>query len=177
MSVACLVLVVLLALCPSPAWAVPGPMSPADLVAASDLVALIRVLSVTCLEVWRHGGTGEELASFEARLGVLRVTKGQARRYQTVRLAWEEVSSQTLGNWCVRYYPGEELWTHLKIQEHDGAYKSTWWNARGEQIRPPDRTTLPWGRGRTSSASFRAQLPFRIVECIKSLRGRLHSAQ
>jgi len=103
MSVACLILVVLLALCPSPAWAVPAPMSPADLLAASDLVALIRVLSVTCLEVWRHGGTGEELASFEARLGVLRVTKGQARRYRTVRLTWEEVSSQTLGNWCVRY--------------------------------------------------------------------------
>ncbi len=42
---------ILLLLGASPALALPAPMSDADLLAKSDLVALVRVLSVTCLSV------------------------------------------------------------------------------------------------------------------------------
>src|SRR4051812_6706114 len=50
---------------PAPAWAVPAPMSPDDLMAASDLVALVRVLAVTCVGVFKDGHTGENLPSYQ----------------------------------------------------------------------------------------------------------------
>lgn len=62
----CLLLLGVLLFSPAPAWAIPAPMSPHDLMAASDLVALVRVLAVTCVGVFKDGHTGENLPSYQA---------------------------------------------------------------------------------------------------------------
>ena len=45
----------------APASALPGPMSDADLLAKSDLVALVRMLSVTCTAISHDAFTGQDI--------------------------------------------------------------------------------------------------------------------
>ena len=72
----CLIAVVLLA--PVRGWAVPAPMTRDELERSSDLVALVRVLAVTCVAVSKDDRTGESLPSYEAELRLIRVGKGAA---------------------------------------------------------------------------------------------------
>jgi hypothetical protein len=70
----CLILSALsvaLALATGPARALPAPMSDQDLLEKSDLVALVRVLNVTCTSLTKDQATGEELPSYLATLQVL----------------------------------------------------------------------------------------------------------
>jgi hypothetical protein len=62
----------------APALALPAPMSDRDLMDTSDLVALVRVLSVTCTTVTKDEQTGEELPGYLAKLKLLEVKKGGA---------------------------------------------------------------------------------------------------
>jgi hypothetical protein len=62
----------------APALALPAPMSDQDLMDTSDLVALVRVLSVTCTTVTKDEQTGEELPGYLAKLKLLEVKKGDA---------------------------------------------------------------------------------------------------
>jgi hypothetical protein len=160
-----------LVFCPTAAWAVPAPLSPAELIAASDLVALVRVLAVTCIGVWRYGETGEDLGSYRARLLILQVTKGPVRKGASVSVTWKEIPRGFLGPWVVRYFPGEELWTHLQYNRDGPGYVSTWWNARGEQVRPPDTTLLPGTPGQVIRA--RGWLRFALPRVFVSCMGRL----
>src|SRR6516164_8605717 len=74
--------ILLVVLCPDPAWAIPAPMSPELLFSASDVVALVRVLSVTCVALGERNG--EVLRDCYARLGLLQVRKGKYRKFDTL---------------------------------------------------------------------------------------------
>lgn len=47
-----------------PALALPAPMSKSDLLSKSDLVALVRILAVTCTSVTKDERTGEDLPNY-----------------------------------------------------------------------------------------------------------------
>jgi hypothetical protein len=42
-----------------------------------------------------------------------------------------------------RLLPGEEVLTHLAKRSGGVAYASTWWNAKGEDLKKPESTQLP----------------------------------
>ena len=55
------------------ARALPAPMSEQELMEKSDLVALVRVMSVTCTSLTKDAATGEDLPGYIAQLKVLEV--------------------------------------------------------------------------------------------------------
>jgi hypothetical protein len=132
----------LLILClATPASAVPAPMSDADLLAKSDLVALVRVLSVTCVSVSKDERTGEPLRNYSANVELLEVIKGDEPKGTDVDITFHDLPKQIVGPWSVFYYPGEIVWTHL-VKDGD-AYTTTWWNGRGEEVHKAIITDLP----------------------------------
>jgi hypothetical protein len=142
----CLILSALsvaLALATGPARALPAPMSDQDLMEKSDLVALVRVLNVTCTSLTKDQATGEELPSYLATLQVLEVKKGDAKRGDEVIVTWRAVPKSIVGPWTVYYYPGEEVVTHLTKRSGGASYASTWWNAKGDDVKAPDTRDLP----------------------------------
>jgi hypothetical protein len=125
----------------SPALAVPPPMSDADLLAKNDLVALVRVLSVTCTSVTKDERTGEPLRNYSANVELLEVIKGDEPKGTDVNITFHDLPKHIVGPWSVFYYPGEMVWTHL-VKEGD-AYTTTWWNGRGEEVHKAIITDLP----------------------------------
>jgi hypothetical protein len=73
----------------------------------SDLVALVRVLSVTCMSLTKDAATGEELPGYLAQLKVLDVKKGEVKSGAEVLVTWRAVPKSIGGPWMVDYYPGE----------------------------------------------------------------------
>jgi hypothetical protein len=71
-----------------PALALPAPMSEQELMDKSDLVALVRVLAVTCTSVTQDPNTGEDLPGYLAQLKVLEVKKGDAKPGEEVLVTW-----------------------------------------------------------------------------------------
>ena len=132
-----------LALIAPPAHALPAPMSDQELMEKSDLVALVRVLNVTCTSLTKDAATGEELPSYLATLQVLEVKKGDAKRGDEVIVTWRAVPKSIVGPWTVYYYPGEEVVTHLTKRSGGASYASTWWNAKGDDVKAPDSRDLP----------------------------------
>lgn len=132
-----------LALTAAPALALPAPMSDQELMEKSDLVALVRVLNVTCTSLTKDAATGEELPSYLATLQVLEVKKGDAKRGDEVIVTWRAVPKSIVGPWTVYYYPGEEVVTHLAKRSGGASYASTWWNAKGDDVKAPDTRDLP----------------------------------
>ena len=133
-----------------PALALPAPMSDDELTEKSDLVALVRVLSVTCTSVSKDPKTGQLLPGYLAKLQVLETKKGDAKRGDDVLVTWRTVPKGALGPWAVAYYPGEEVWTHLTKRSGGVTYASTWWNAKGEPVKEPETEDLPVQIGYTS---------------------------
>jgi hypothetical protein len=150
-----LLVAALLSIEAAPVWALPPPMPAEALAAASDLIALVRVLAVTCVAVVRHRQTGEELPVYRAQLQILEAKKRPAGEADVVTVMWSEIPRSIVGPWAVRYYPGEEVWTHLQRERENGLYRTTWWNARGPQIRAADTTELPTVPGTVLSAPGR----------------------
>jgi hypothetical protein len=66
-------LLLLISLLATPALALPAPMSEQELMDKSDLVATVRVLSVSCTVVTKDDKTGEDLPAYLAKLRVLEV--------------------------------------------------------------------------------------------------------
>jgi hypothetical protein len=151
------VLVPLLVVCAVPAFALPAPMSEQELLEKSDVVALIRVLSVTCTSVTKDTDTGEELPGYLARLQVLESKKGDAKKGDEVLVTWRAVPRGALGPWAVYYYPGEEVVTHLSLRSAGATYASTWWNAKGDDVKAPDTRDLPLTPGDTVVATQEQQ--------------------
>ena len=135
------------ALPPAPASAVPAPMSQEQLLEKSDLVALVRIKSVTCVSVMKDDRTGEELPSYSARAELIEVIKGEDVKGDTVNISFHAIPTGLLGPWTVYYYPGEMVWTHLLGK--DGEYTTTWWNARGDVVSKAVITELPTKPGET----------------------------
>lgn len=130
-----------------PALALPAPMSKEELLLNSDLVALVRIKSVTCVSVTKDERTGERLPSWSARAELIEVIKGEDVKGDTVTINFHAVPTGLLGPWTVYYYPGEMVWTHLI--DKDGDYTSTWWNARGTVVSKAAIDTLPTKPGET----------------------------
>jgi len=130
-----------------PASALPAPMSQEQLLEKSDLVALVRIKSVTCVSVAKDDRTGEDLPSYSARAELMEVIKGEDVKGDTVDIAFQAVPTGLLGPWTVYYYPGEMVWTHLVGA--DGEYTSAWWNARGDMVSKAVITELPTKPGET----------------------------
>lgn len=139
--------ILLLGLSAGPALALPAPMSKEELLLNSDLVALVRIKSVTCVSVTKDERTGERLPSWSARAELIEVIKGEDVKGDTVTINFQAVPSGLLGPWTVYYYPGEMVWTHLVGK--DGDYTSTWWNARGTVVSKAVIDTLPTKPGET----------------------------
>jgi hypothetical protein len=139
--------ILLLSLSAGAALALPAPMSKEELLLNSDLVALVRIKSVTCVSVTKDERTGERLPSWSARAELIEVIKGEDVKGDTVTINFQAVPTGLLGPWSVYYYPGEMVWTHLVGK--DGDYTSTWWNARGTVVSKAVIDTLPTKPGET----------------------------
>jgi hypothetical protein len=142
-------LLLLVALAPASAVAVPAPMSEQELMDKSDLVAVVRVLSVTCTSIVKDEQTGQELPTYLAKLQLLDVKKGDAKKGETVLVTFRAVPDHVAGPWTVYYYPGEEVLTHLAKRSGGVSYASTWWNAKGDDVKVPDTRDLPTTPGET----------------------------
>ncbi len=140
-----------------PALALPAPMSDDELLAKSDLVALIRVLSGTCTEVIKDDRTGEALPSYKATAEVMEVIKGDVAKGDDVTITFHAVPTHMLGPWTVYYYPGEMVFTHL-VKDGD-AYTTTWWNGRGKLVNKAIITDLPTKAGETVEVPRRTSHP------------------
>ncbi len=139
---------ILVAILPAgPALAVPAPMSDDELLAKSDLVALVKVLSVTCLSVSKDERTGEPLRNYSATVELIEVIKGEEPKGTDIDITFHDLPKQIVGPWSVFYYPGEMVWTHL-VKDGD-AYTTTWWNGRGEEVHKAVITELPTKPGET----------------------------
>ncbi|MGV1013941.1 MAG: hypothetical protein ACOYB4_03125 [Methyloceanibacter sp.] len=125
-----------------PVLALPAPMSEGELLEKSDVVALVRVLSVACTSITKDKDSGEELPGYLANLQILEVKKGDVKPGDEVMVTWRAIPTGIVGPWTVPYYPGEEVWTHL-TKRGGGTFASTWWNAKGELVKPAQSTELP----------------------------------
>jgi hypothetical protein len=131
----------------APAAALPAPMSDDDLLAKSDHVALVRVLSVTCTAINKDKMTGQALPGYSAKVELMEVIKGDEAKGSDVAITFHEIPKGLLGPWSVIYYPGEMVWTHLV---RDGeAFTTTWWNGRSELVSKAVITKLPTKPGET----------------------------
>ena len=61
------VLLIAIAGSPGGASAIPAPMPESELLSRSDLIGLIRVLSVTCTKVTKDASTGESCPALARR--------------------------------------------------------------------------------------------------------------
>jgi hypothetical protein len=136
----------------SPALALPAPMSEQELMDKSDLVATIRVLSVSCTAVTKDEKSGQELPAYLARVRVLDVKKGEKQKGDEILVTWRAIPKDVVGPWTVNYYPGEVVPTHLVKKSGGVSYGSTWWNAKGDDIKAPESTELPETPGETFDA-------------------------
>lgn len=144
-----LTLVAVICLTALPAYAVPAPMSEQELMDKSDLVAQVRVLAVTCTTVTQDPNTGDALPSYLAQIKVVEVKKGDAKPGDVVLVTWHAIPKTVAGSWTVYYYPGEEMVTHLTKRSGGVTYGSTWWNAKGDDLKSPDTRDLPVTPGET----------------------------
>lgn len=142
-------LCLLLSVLASGAAALPAPMSEQELMEKSDLIAVVRVLSVICTAVAPDKTTGEDLPRYVAQMKVLAVKKGDVRPGKTILVSWSAIPKKIVGRWTVNYYSGEEVLTHLVKNSGGITYNSTWWNAKGKDIKPPETKDLPTEPGKS----------------------------
>jgi len=143
----------LLCLAAQPTFALPAPMSDAELTEESDVVALVRVKSVTCTSITKDTATGEALPGYLAKLEVIEVKKGDVVPGGELLVTFRAIPKGALGPWTVFYYPGEEVLTHLVKRAGGVTYASTWWNAKGTPEKAPETTELPTVVGESVLAS------------------------
>ena len=145
-------LALIITLLTMPALALPAPMSEQELMDKSDIVAVIRVLSVSCIAVTKDEKSGEELPAYLAKVRLLEVKKGEAKKGDEILVTFRAIPKNVLGPWTVYYYPGEVVLTHLTKKSGGASYGSTWWNAKGDDIKAPESTELPETPGETFDA-------------------------
>ena len=104
-------LALLIAFLATPALALPAPMSERELMDKSDIVAVIRVLSVSCIAVTKDEKSGEELPAYLAKARLIDVKKGDAKKGDEILVTFRATPKNVLGPWTVYYYPGEVVLT------------------------------------------------------------------
>jgi len=141
--------VIVLCLLAQPGFALPAPMSKSELLQKSDLVALVRILAVTCTGVSKDKMTGEDLPRYSAKAELIEIIKGEEMKGDDIAITFDAIPQGMLGPWTVYYYPGEMVWTHLVGR--DGTYTTTWWNGRGTVVEEAMSKELPTKPGETIS--------------------------
>ena len=127
-------LILVLLLAATPALALPGPMSDAE-------------LSVTCTAITHDDFAKQDIRNYSAKVELMEVIKGDEAKGGDVNITFHEIPKGLLGPWSVFYYPGEMVWTHLS---RDGdAFTTTWWNGRGALVNKAIITELPTKPGET----------------------------
>jgi hypothetical protein len=137
----------------APAFAVLEPLSEPELTDKSDVVALVRVLSVTCTSVYPDPQTGDDLCTYLAKLQVLEAKKGEAKKGNEMILTWRAYPKGALDLYAINYYPGEEVWTHLKKRSGGVSYETVAPNGKGDPVKAPESRDLPTGIGETFVAT------------------------
>ena len=126
-----------------PALALAAPMSKSELLSKSDLVALVRILAVTCTGVTKDARTGEDLPSYSAKAELIEVIKGDEMKGGEVAITFHAIPKGILGPWTVYYYPGEMVWTHLVRQRrrlhHDVVERARQRHREGRDHRAADQ--------------------------------------
>ena len=145
-------LALLISLLSTPVLALPGQMSDQELMEKSDLVAVVRVLSVSCTTVTKDDKSGRDLPAYLAKLRLLDVKKGDAQKGDEVLVTWRAIPKDIVGRWTVNYYPGEVVLTHLVKRSGGVSYGSTWWNAKSDDIKAAESNDLPETPGQTLTA-------------------------
>jgi hypothetical protein len=140
-----------------PALALPAPMSDKELMDKSDLVAVVRVVSVSCTTITKDDKSGEDLPAYLAKVRLLDVKKGDGQKGDEVLVTWRAIPKDMVGPWTVYYYPGEVVLTHLVKRSGGVSYGSTWWNAKGDDVKAPESTDLPEAPGQTLTAPQESQ--------------------
>jgi hypothetical protein len=141
---------------PNPARALPRPLSPEELEKQSDVVAGVRVLAVTCVAQEPDKANKQTLSTYQAWLQIVSVKKGEVKENETVLVTWKEIPKGPIGAAPpVVYLPGEEVMTHLKWDEKQRLYTSTYYNAKGTPTKPADGK-LPEKVGEVSTARAQA---------------------
>ena len=127
----------------------------------SDVVALVRVLSVTCTSVTKDRRPARICRAISPQLKVMEVKKGDVKPGEEVLVTWRAVPKDLNGPWTVYYYPGEEMVTHLTKRSGGATYASTWWNAKGDDAKVAGHRDLPHHAGRDggSRGPSRPQTP------------------
>lgn len=136
------------------AEALPAPMSRCGLYKTSDIIAEVRVHSVTCLGETKVSDCDVKFRRYQATLEIMKCWKGTEVIGQRVLVEWRiPVNAQLQGHWSVPYYPGEIVATHLKWNTENRVYGTTWWNGRAETpVRAADTDRLPEVAGQTVCA-------------------------
>ena len=131
-------------------------MSEQELMEKSDIVAVVRVLSVSCIAITKDDQTGRGSAGLSRRVRLMEVKKGDAKQGDEILVTWRAIPKDVVGPWTVYYYPGEVVLTHLTKKSGGATYGSTWWNAKGDDIKAPASTELPDARSARPSTRRRA---------------------
>ena len=84
-------LLLLLSVLATPALALPAPMSEQELTDKSDLVATVRVLSVSCIVMTKDDKTGEDLPAYLAKVRLMEVKKGDAKKGDEILVTWRAI--------------------------------------------------------------------------------------
>jgi len=145
-------LALLISLLATPAPALSAPMSEQELMDKSDIVAVVRVVSVSLTAITKDDKTGQDLPAYLAKVRLLEVKKGDAQKGDEILVTWRAIPKDALGPWTVYYYPGEVVLTHLTKKSGGASYGSTWWNAKGDDIKAPESSKLPETPGETFDA-------------------------
>jgi hypothetical protein len=144
-----------------PARAIPRPLSPEELEKQSDAIVTVRVLGVACTGQ-APAPRGKTVPTYQAWLLVLDVKKGTLKKDETILVHWRELPRGLIGGAPpVRYYPGEEVLTHLKWDAGRRQYGSTFYNAKGKPIKMPATQRLPEKPGDIISVAANPEKPIK----------------
>ena len=126
-------LTVTLLLMPTLAFAIPAPMSPAELMAKSDIVVDAEVTTVVC--VGAPVTTAQKTAtSYRATLTTVKTYKGTAPGQFHIEFTVEKwTGMQPIGGWKEpKHLVGEAGKYHLQLKKPPDVYGLTWWNAQSK---------------------------------------------
>ena len=124
---------VTLLLMPALAFAIPAPMSPAELMANSDIVVDAEVSVVSCLGA-PVTTAQKTITSYRATLTTIKTYKGTAPGQFHIEFTIEKwTGMQPIGGWKEpTHLVGEAGKYHLKLKKSPDTYGLTWWNAQSK---------------------------------------------
>ena len=152
-----------------PVRALPPPLSAEELQKRSDVVAVVRVLAVTCTAQAPDAETKQPLRTFQAWLQVVRVDKGNAKPDETITLEWRETPKGGFADGATPFFPGEEVKTYLKWIGDRRLFEVAGVGGLKEPIRPADIQKLPEKPGQVLVAKTLTQAPLTRNDALEAM--------